>query len=218
MSQELIPYLVGRPNGNQASKAWSEQLLTTFLAIRAKTVSDVLAQENRPENTIGALARKYGDDHVRAVLVCCMTDFLRFFNLTQGTMDGPQVVQTILLIQEDYGYLTMADFKVFFNKIKKGHFAEPGKSQVYNRIDGQLILEWLGRYAEERWHTAALQSEIEAYRQKDRDQRIYTPEMIQRLTGEHWAQKKLFEGKSMMDDLPALNERTCLASCNTNEK
>lgn len=132
-----------------------------------------------------------------------MTDMLKFFNLTQGEMNGSQVVQTILMIQEDYWFLTLADFKVFFSKIKKGHYG-----QVYNRMDGQMILGWLSDYAAERANTAATMSEVDAHQQKDRDERVYTPEMLQRLYGEHWTQRKDLEEKRSEAEFPPFDERT----------
>lgn len=164
MSKEIIPLLAESPKSEKALVNWNERLSNAFLAVKAKTVNDVLAYENLPENTITSLARQYGDDKLRSVLVLCMSDMLKFFNLTQGTMHGAQVVQTILLIQEDYGYLTIADFKVFFNRIKKGYYG-----QVYNRIDGQMILSWLSQYSEERANEAAMQNEIKAHSMKIRD-------------------------------------------------
>jgi hypothetical protein len=177
-------------------------------------VEDVIAFNNQPGNTINALSRSHGDGTVRAILALCLTDMLKFFNLTQGTMDKNQVIQTILLIQEDYGHImTMADFKVFFNKIKKGHFAEPGKSQVYNRIDGQLILEWMERYVDERASVAETNNQIKGHQLKERDQRTYTTEMVQRLFGEHRFQSANYEAnmKRLRDkldrDVPIFNEK-----------
>lgn len=144
------------------------------MAIKAKSISDVLATENIAENTIGYLARYAGEDKLRSVLVLSMLDMLRFFNLTQGTMSEQQLVQTIVMIQEDYGYLTLADFKVFFTRIKKGYYG-----QIYNRIDGQMILRWLADYAEERSIAASEDSIREAYSQRGRDND--TPARVKKL-------------------------------------
>lgn len=78
-------------------------------------------------------------------------------------MGATQVKETVILILEEYNYLTVDDFKVFFNNCKKGFY---GTS--YNRIDGQVILGWLGQYVEERWRAASILSEQEGYASKDR--------------------------------------------------
>lgn len=62
-------------------------------------------------------------------------------------MDSSQIAQTIELILQDpiFKNLKPDDFKLCFNRMKKGHY---GKS--YDRIDGQIIFECLGAYCDER--------------------------------------------------------------------
>ncbi len=70
-------------------------------------------------------------------------------------MGAEQVKQTVELIIEDYKHLKPEDFKACFNNAKKGHYGK-----LFDRLDGQIIMQWLCEYDNER------DSEIEAYRAK----------------------------------------------------
>ena len=67
-----------------------------------------------------------------------------FFNVGK-IMNDNQAAQTADLIIEEYYFLKPDDFKLCFNRAKKGLYGK-----VYDRIDGAVILEWLGRYEKER--------------------------------------------------------------------
>lgn len=62
-------------------------------------------------------------------------------------MNDYQVAQTVTLILQDENMRSLKpdDFKLCFNRMKKGHY---GKS--YDRIDGQIIFECLNSYLDER--------------------------------------------------------------------
>lgn len=69
-----------------------------------------------------------------------MNSFLRFYSVN-GSMDAIQVADTINLIIETYPHYTQEDFKLFFNMAKKGLFG-----QVFGRMDGEVIMNWLAKY------------------------------------------------------------------------
>ena len=71
-------------------------------------------------------------------------DVVMFFNVGK-IMNDNQAAQTADLIIEEYYFLKPDDFKLCFNRAKKGLYGK-----VYDRIDGAVILEWLGRYEKER--------------------------------------------------------------------
>lgn len=73
-------------------------------------------------------------------MVKWMNSFLRFYS-TNGTMDAIQVSDTIMLIRETYPHYTQEDFKLFFNMAKKGMFG-----QIFGRMDGEVIMNWLIKY------------------------------------------------------------------------
>lgn len=80
----------------------------------------------------------------RAVIVLIINDVVQFFNVGK-TMNDNQVAQTADLILDNFGYLKIEDFKYCFSLAKMGHFG-----QVYDRLDGQIILSWLSKYEDER--------------------------------------------------------------------
>lgn len=81
-----------------------------------------------------------------AILSLLITDLVKFFNVGK-TMNDFQVAQTVTLILQDENMRSLKpdDFKLCFNRMKKGHY---GKS--YDRIDGQIIFECLNLYLHER--------------------------------------------------------------------
>ena len=68
-------------------------------------------------------------------------------------MNAEQVAQTAEIILYDYAYLKVEDFKLCFSKAKKGLYGK-----TYDRIDGQVILDFLNTYVEERIREADNQS------------------------------------------------------------
>lgn len=83
---------------------------------------------------------------VVAMLTLLFEDFISFFNVGKN-MGALQVKQTIDLIFSDHVFINLKpeDFKVYFDLFKKGRYG-----QVFDRIDGQLILMNLSAYAQER--------------------------------------------------------------------
>lgn len=90
-----------------------------------------------------------------AILVKLINDLLDFFNIGK-TMDDGQVISTVNLLLDDYSQLKPDDFMLCFNRAKKGAYGK-----VYDRIDGQIIFEWVEKYLLER------DSEIEGLRQSE---------------------------------------------------
>jgi hypothetical protein len=85
-----------------------------------------------------------GTNEVRAIMNILLTDLVLFFNVGK-MMDAGQIAQTRELLLEDFVHLKPEDFKLCFNRAKKGHYGP-----LYDRIDGQLILDWLRKYDNER--------------------------------------------------------------------
>ena len=95
---------------------------------------------------------------VKALLNILVVDVVGFFNIGKN-MDAPQVIQTVELILEEYPYFKPEDFKLCFNRAKKGQYGK-----LYDRLDGQVILDWLTVYDLERT------MEVEAIRAKENRQ------------------------------------------------
>lgn len=66
--------------------------------------------------------------------------FVNFYS-TNGTMDPVQIRDTIDLVREEYPHYKPEDFKLFFKMAKKGYFG-----QVFGRMDGEVIMNWLAKY------------------------------------------------------------------------
>ena len=63
-------------------------------------------------------------------------------------MNDVQMAQTADLILDEFYYLNIEDFKLCFNMAKSGKFGK-----VYDRIDGQVIMDWLSTYLNMRIET-----------------------------------------------------------------
>lgn len=70
-------------------------------------------------------------------------------------MGQEQLVQTIQLIIEDFYYFNIEDFKLCFNNAKRGRYGK-----VYDRLDGNVIYEWLETYSKERVQFAYPESNL----------------------------------------------------------
>ncbi|WP_455786988.1 DUF6633 family protein [Parabacteroides goldsteinii] len=88
-------------------------------------------------------------------------DVVMFFNVGK-IMNDNQAAQTADLIIEEYYFLKPDDFKLCFTRAKKGYYGK-----VFDRIDGQVIFEWLNQYTNDRMTTASDTSIQEAERFKD---------------------------------------------------
>lgn len=77
---------------------------------------------------------------VKALLSLLLIDTLDFLNVGK-TMSDKQVAQTVDLILEDYSVYKIDYFVLCFNKAKKGYYGK-----LYDRVDGQIILDWLRQY------------------------------------------------------------------------
>lgn len=95
--------------------------------------------------SIAALKKELGDMHTKAILTIIIDDLINFFSIGKS-MGADQIAQTIQLIQEEYFMLKPEDFKLCFNNAKKGKYGK-----VYDRLDGQIILEWISKYQADRF-------------------------------------------------------------------
>lgn len=106
-------------------------------------MDDLIATPNKIE--LAKISRDFGGMATAAILTVVLNDLIDFFNIGENNMNAAQLAYTIRLIQTDYYYLTLEDFKLFSDNAKRGNY---GKS--YNRMDGAILFEWLGKYADDR--------------------------------------------------------------------
>lgn len=95
---------------------------------------------------------RYGELNARAAVAYLLADALEFFNAGE-TMSDTQVAMTVDLIIEEYPHLKTDDLKLCFKNAMKLKYG-----QIYNRIDGQVVLSWLKKYNSERCSIADNQS------------------------------------------------------------
>ncbi len=91
-----------------------------------------------------AKIKKSDPEVANEVLTEFITDFVQFLNVGK-IMNVSQIKQTTYLIIQYFPHLNLADFKVFFEKLKLGHFGK-----FYDSVDGQLILSKIEEYNQER--------------------------------------------------------------------
>lgn len=128
------------------------------------TYSEAISADSKP---LAALRVEYGSDVVISGLIRIIGENIRFFALGKA-MNDFQVVETAKLIAGEYYYFKLEDFKLFFTKFKRGEYGN-----LYDRLDGQVILIALNKYREERLaeaerlnhekHKKILQNEKEAF-------------------------------------------------------
>lgn len=83
-------------------------------------------------------------------LVFLIADVVQFLNVGK-TMNSAQVLATAKLLIEDTESKNLKpdDFKICFNNAKKGVYGK-----TFDRIDGQIIFEWVRAYVSERMDLA----------------------------------------------------------------
>jgi len=128
-----------------------------YNALHPKTVNDVFQS---PSCSIAVMNKNFGETKLRAFMARIIIDVVMFFNVGK-IMNDVQAAQTADLIIEEYYFLKPDDFKLCFTRAKKGYYGK-----VFDRIDGQVIFEWLNQYTNDRITTAIDTSIQEADRMK----------------------------------------------------
>lgn len=128
---------------------WKTLPEQSYKAIQVISFDDVIKAESP---SLAKMKKEYGDIHTKAILTIIIVDVIKFFNVGKS-MSDVQVGQTIELIQQEYWMLKPEDFKLCFNNAKKGMYG-----QVYDRIDGQVIMSWLQQHIAKRFEFSEQQS------------------------------------------------------------
>lgn len=123
------------------------------MQLRPKNWDDVFAA---PDLSLALLAGQLTVTGIRAVLSIMVGHAVMFFNVGK-TMDAGQIALTCDLIADAYPYFKLEDLALCF---RKAMMLEYGK--LYDRMDGAVIMEWLGRYSAGRDEYASLLSQSRA--------------------------------------------------------
>mgnify|MGYP003462189019 FL=1 len=115
--------------------------MESYQAKSIQTFSQTLNSDSKP---LAALKVEFGVGMVEAGLMKIISENIKFFALGKS-MDNLQVIETAKLIVGEYYYFKLEDFKLFFTKFKRGEYGN-----LYDRLDGQVIMIALNQYREER--------------------------------------------------------------------
>lgn len=108
------------------------------------------------------MSSEVGELKVKALLVLLIGDVVQYLSVGKSMSDR-QIAQTVDLILEDYSIYKPDYFILCFNRAKKGEY---GKQ--YDRIDGQVIFEWLRQFDAEYSQEIELER-INEKRKQERD-------------------------------------------------
>jgi len=105
--------------------------------------------------SLATIRKTYGENFTEGYIATWITNLVEFFQVGKR-MGENQIIETSMLVLEDYYMLTLADINLVFTRAKKGHYGE-----MYDRLDGAIILSWFRKYWEERCQEAASISQRE---------------------------------------------------------
>lgn len=139
---------------------------TVVKSIHQAVTSDFLS--------IAKVKKNYGDIQAKAIVVDMLVGFIQFINVGK-TMNAEQVAETVKMIESYFPHLNLADLKLFFDKMKLGHYGK-----FYDRLDGMVILENLEQYNQERMNVVeSINTELHKQMKKDSFQTSsYHPDVV----------------------------------------
>lgn len=127
-------------------------LQSKYKAISVKNEIDVF---NSNTKALCLMKPEIGEVGLKALVSYAVADLVKFFNVGK-TMTPEQIAQTAEFIIEDFYMLKIEDIKLCFNRAKKGEYG-----QLYDRLDGQIILSWISKYFNNRLNIAEAISQSE---------------------------------------------------------
>lgn len=111
--------------------------------------------------SLGQVERAYGYDFIQAYLEGWIVNLREFVNVGRKMTDL-QTFETAMFILQDYKCLNIADINLIFKRAKTGYYGK-----LYDRLDGQIILDWFRQYFEERCSAGESISRQDAAKFKD---------------------------------------------------
>ena len=97
------------------------------------------------ELSLATIHREKGKEVVGSMIYLFVSEFLIKHLNVGKTMTDVQIAYLCDLILEDYYFLQIDDFKYCFSKAIKGEYGK-----IYDRIDANIILDWLRQYTNSR--------------------------------------------------------------------
>lgn len=121
-----------------------------------------------------AKIRKEDSEITDIVVIEFITDLVEFLNVGK-IMNASQIKQTARYILQYFPHLNLADLKLFFDKMKLGHYGK-----FYDSVDGQLILSKMEEYSQDRMNEYE-QLRLKQHREEIKDNPIgegYHPDVV----------------------------------------
>lgn len=180
-----------------------DDLQKQLSAVAVKTTEHAI---NSGMPSIAKIRKNYGDVEAKAIIVDMIVNFVSFINLGK-TMNAEQIAETVKLIQSYFPHLNLADFKLFFEKMKMGHYGK-----FYDRMDGQIILEKMEEYSQDRMN-AFEQIRLQQHRQAVKENPIgsgYHPDVIEAIKkamGEKTQKPSAPKTERLLSDVEILHQR-----------
>ncbi len=125
-----------------------------------RSVSSVPAVFEKKLPSLAKVRKTYGEEFTEGYVAIWITNLVEFFEVGKR-MGENQIIETAMLIMQDYYMLTLADINLVFTRAKKGYYGE-----LYDRLDGAVILTWFRKYFDERC------SEAESLSQREHERHV----------------------------------------------
>jgi hypothetical protein len=125
----------------QALQILKSYPLEYYNSLTPKTCSDVF---NSPTCSIVKYKKEEGETKARALVAYMISDCIECFNVGKS-MNDVQIARTADLIIEEFYFLKPDDLKLCFNRAMLGKYGK-----TYDRVDTQVICDWLNQYNESR--------------------------------------------------------------------
>jgi hypothetical protein len=126
-----------------------------------RKIDNVSAALQAGTPSIAKIKKTYGEDFIQAYIEGWIVNLREFLNIGRKMTDE-QTQETAMMIVDEYYNLTIADINIIFKRAKLGQWG-----QIYDRLDGQIILSWFDKYFQERCRVAADESISEADKYKN---------------------------------------------------
>lgn len=100
--------------------------------------------------------RRQNEDELIDLITLLIIDVVKFYHTTEK-MSEAQIFETAFLVINTFPGLTLEDVALAVHKAKSGEYGT-----IYNRVDGQVILNWLHKY-QDRMQATGMERELQRH-------------------------------------------------------
>ena len=143
--------------------------LATSVSFRVKSFEDVFSWDCP---SLATMAKYQTEMQPVLVLAAMVIKQAAFFNVG-GNINDEQAKETAYLLLEMYPHYNIKDFTFCFTMAKKGEFGA-----LYDRLDGNVVLDWVKKYESIRSQEAAKFSQKAAQAQKEEGKSLH-PDVVE---------------------------------------